>query len=248
MIMQGGIGGIIILGGVLYFTGAGSWMLDRMGSLEGQCHEAVASMGVPVIAPVCGSIGKGVGAITRASNTAGERLHAMRTSILGGVGSDTGGSSVELSAFLQRNIGDLTSPGDHLSALMDAGPQLPSGGSMQQQFQRAIDSFSIGQTFAQHGDTAQAIPWLTQSAQQPDGFGFMSQLSLADLYRTGGKGIAADPLKSQNYYQLASGSLSELKQGNSVQSKQILDALPISPQEMQKQIDQTLNAMKHQRR
>ena len=97
-------------------------------------------------------------------------------------------------ASLRNDVASLSSSSDVLGRMLLAGPQSIGGGSAAQQFQQAIDGYSIGQRYlTQNNNPSMALPWLTRSAEQPQGYGLLSQLSLADLYRSGGTGRSGRP-------------------------------------------------------
>ena len=242
-----GLGGLLVVLALLYFTGAGGWMLDRMQNLQSPCYSALSVAGPSIANPICNGVGSGVAAITRVSTSVGDALRGVRSkfdSIFSSAPKFSGLS--DLSNALGQSFAGLSSSAESLQRMVSSGPQQisASANNVGQQFQQAIDSFTIGQSYAQGGNMAQALPWLQHGASQPQGFGLMSQLSLGDLYRTGGGGVAANPAQAQAYYQLASRSLAQLSQGNSPQAQQILRTLPASPQAMQQEIAKAMASLK----
>ena len=240
-----GLGGLLIVIAALYFTGAGSWMLNRIQNLPDQCYAASMQIAPSIGDPICRGLGKAVTVVVNYSNSASASLHALREKILGGGSSSSSTGTSSLGSSIQESIASLSSSADQLQQMISDGPQQITGGNAGQQFQRAVDSFTIGQQYASSGNAAQAIPWLQQGARQPRGFGVMSQLSLANMYRVGGRGVAADPVKAQTYYGLASNSLGELSQSNTPEAQQLLQTFPASPQAVQQEIAQTIASMKN---
>ena len=244
MSFKGGLGAIIIVGGALYYTGAGEKLWIQVKSLDSSCYSVMSSLGSEIANPVCGTVSKaihgldGVGAeIGKHAKAAWQKLASQFTGA-----SNTGFS--DLSQQISQQIGSLTSSSDVLSKMMGAGPQGVSGGSASQQLQQALDSFVIGQRFlTDGGGSAQAVPWLKQGAAQP-GYGVLSQLSLGDLYSAGGNGISANPAQAQAYYQKAIESLNILSQSNTPQAQQLLKSLPVSPQMLKQQLQDALAQMK----
>jgi len=138
------------------------------------------------------------------------------------------------------NIASLASPADNLASLIHKGPGGVWGGGVSP-FQQAIDSFAIGQSFLKQGDSASAaVPWLQQGAAQPQGFGVMSQLSLANLYAGGANGVVADPQRAQYYLQEALRSMATLSGSNTKQSQQLLKNLPGSPEKIKSDIEKAI--------
>jgi hypothetical protein len=241
-----GLGGIIIICGVLYYTGVGGQLLDHMQSFNQRCYSLSTTIGRSVAEPLCKGIDYGVNGITKVAETVGGWLH-WTENLFGG--KSTGKMDLaSVDAFgrsVQKKISGYASSSDQLTQMMRAGPdQWFAGGDASQRFQKAMDNFSISQHYLAQGGTSQALPWLTKGAQQPDGFGVLSQISLGDVYRKGGGGIQADPARARAYYNQAATSLSQLNQSNSPQAKQLLKALPASPQETQRQLLQAVDQLK----
>lgn len=239
--IRAGLGGIIILGAALYFSGAGGWLWPRVEKMDTACYGLLADLGTTTGSSVCGALTQGI----KAMNQAGTKVQEAANSLMARVT----GSADALDGFGSRvseNIAAIASPSTTLSQMMQRGPSLNiAGGGLQQQFQQAVDSFTIGQGLLSNGSTAtQAIPWLQQGAAQPQGYGLLSQLSLAEMYRTGGNGIAANPQFSSHYLQQARDSLAQLTGSGTPQAQQLLGALPVDPQAMQQQINAALQQMK----
>ena len=233
-----GLIGILAVAAGLYYSGYGGVMLERLQALSGSCYTALP---VSVARPVCGGLGAAIEGITQLSEKAGNAIRSVDGRVHGVFGPSQFKGVDSLGGSFKDSIAKLASPGDRLGKLLNSGPGHGVGADASQQFQQAIDSFSIGQQYlTQNKNPAQAMPWLMQGAQQPQGFGVLSQLSLGDVYRNGAPGVPQNPAMAQQYYQMAAGSLTMLSQNNSPQAQQLLGTLPASPQVIQQQI---LNAI-----
>lgn len=236
--IKAGLGGIVILGAALYFSGAGSWLWPRVEKMDAACYGLLADLGTTTGSSICGAMTQGVAAL----NDAGSRVGAVVQDVVAWVS----GSANALDGFgtkVSENIAAIASPSATLSQMVQRGPASLGGvgGGLQQQFQQAVDSFTIGQGLLGSGNNAeQAVQWLRQGAAQPQGYGLLSQLSLSELYRTGGHGIQANPAFSNHYLQQARDSLTQLTASGTPQAQQILQALPTDPQAMQAQINTAL--------
>lgn len=229
-----GVGGVIILIGLLYFTGAGKWMLEGIQGIDQGCYQMLARIGTTTGESVCNALGKGAGAVTQLADSVSQELGSWKRAIEDNVPFLGSGSIDRLASQLGDAIHEFSSSDEKLSDMMRSGPSQVSA-SLGEQFQQAIDSFTIGQRYLDK-DPSQAVTWLQHGASQPEGFGLSSQLSLGNLYAHGGDGIAANPARAQLYYQQAANSLSQLTRSNTPQSRQMLGTLPVSPGEMQQQI------------
>lgn len=228
-----GIGGIVVVGAMLYFSGAGRWMVESLKGLNENCYSAVSQLDPSVANLVCANMEKAFAA-------AGQFAETMKEKLSGSLGIGDGAAFADMRDAMQARFGALASSSDQLAQMMNAGPHALASGSLTEHFQQAIDSFSIGQHYMGQGQTAEALPWLQQGAVQPQGLGMMSQLALGDLYSSGQGGVKQDPAVAQLYYQQAQNSLSTLMGSGTPQSQQMLGALPASPQVIQQQLNQTI--------
>lgn len=220
-----GLGGIIIVCGVLYYTGYGAKMLTEIQGFDRHCYASASSLSRAVAGPVCQGVSAVVGGITKAADAVGGVLHKLDDLV----------SPVKQwrVADLGKSVSGLASAPERLNQLIAAGPaSLASSNPLTQ----AVDSFSIGQHYIRSGSASQALPWLTSSASQPGGFGVLSQISLADLYRNGGSGIPANGLQAKLYYQQAAISIETLSHSNTMEAQRLLQSLPAKPQDMQRQL------------
>lgn len=243
----GGIGlvGVLVVVGLLYFTGAGAWMVNGLAGLSQSCISMVPSFATKIGYPVCGGVAKGVEFTDDMSTRVGNFIRSIEERFNDIFSSAPNiGSVRELNDSLRYAVADLASSKDTLNQMIQNGPQQLMSGNLGQQFQQAVDSFTIGQFYMNRGGISEALPWLQQSARQPNGFGVMSQLSLGDLYSRGGAGVQPNNAQAQAYYQLAAQSLQQLSASNTPQAQQMLSTLPASPQVIQQQIQQALTQLK----
>lgn len=238
-----GLVGVLIIGGVIYYSGAGRWVMQKIESAGIECYAAGNTLNPRLVGPVCQSVSVLANAITSAAQQGNGFMDGMEARL----SAWWGGSADPLSQVLEsasRQLTTLGSPPAQLQQLLAAGPLAAQVGTAGQQLQQAVDSFLIGQQLRQQGNINDARAWLAQSARQPQGFGVMAQLSLADLYRQGAQGVAPDPARARAYYLQASESIAILNQLNSPQSRQVLATLPASPQQLRTQITQTIQSLR----
>lgn len=236
---RSGVGGLLFLLAILYFSGAGSWLQTRIQRLSGvdvSCYNVLSQVSVGAANSVCGTLTSGMAAMGNISQQAEEIWLSLKQAVSGLFG----GASVDnYLAEMSQKVSGLTSSREALERLMQQGPS-----ALGQSFQQAVDSFAIGNQYLQRGgNAAQALPWLQQGAAQPQGFGLMSQLALGQLFANGGQGVPANPQVAQFYLQQAQQSLGVLSGSNSPQAQQLLQTLPASPQQIMNQITSTLRQM-----
>lgn len=241
-----GLGGLLLIVALLYFTKAGPWLMSHLHAMDGGCARVVELVGPRVGEPVCRGVAYTIHVTSAMIAESKEYIDAakqwwQRNAHWFRFVREWDGTTGGLSAVLTQSLASMQSPGSTLQALMQAGPGGLNPGNTAQQLQHAIDSFSIGQQYITQGHNAgQALPWLQYGARQPQGFGVMSQLYLGDLYRFGGAGVAADPLQAQAYYRLAGNSLMQLSQNKNPQAQQLLQSLGTPPQALMQQIQHTV--------
>ena len=238
-----GLGGLLVVLGLLYFTGAGGWLWERVKHFDNQCHEALIEIGTSIGGAFCDGFGKAVEAIDRQVTGAGEGLGGLRARLSGMLGAgDFENFTERLTRSLTQGNSPLsgwTSSSDRLRQIMSHGPQIVSvGASPRQRIRAALDNFVIGQHYLQSGQdfgATHAIPWLREGARQP-GYGILSQLALGDIYKNGAPDVPANPQLSLNYYQQAHYSLHALNRSNTPEAQRMLQSLPASPEKIQKQL------------
>ncbi len=238
--MRGGIGlgGILIIGGVLYFTGVGSWIWRGVSQLDQSCYGLLSEIGTSIGTPVCAAVGRGIENL----GEAGEDVEGHVSDWWHGLWSRGGIDG--LGNDLRDRLSRFTSSSDTLSQMMEHGAHLHIGKDLGEQFQQAIDSFSIGQHYLDNGSTAQAMPWLEQGAAQPGGYGLFSQLQLGNLYGSGGDGVTPNPELAAQSYEQAQQSLQQLMASNTPEAQQMLQSMQQSPEELKQQINQALSQLR----
>ena len=228
---RGGTGLVILLAGAaaLALTPAGPWLHARMMQLDDACYAGVSQMEQPSLAPVCTGLSNGLGAMDRWLSQADQQLSSLWQRVAG----NTGNAGLnQLVGQVRDQAKALTSPSQDLLAFRYQGPSAVLN-ARQSPLQTAVNYFAIGQDLRSHAGAEKALPWLQQGAQQPQGFGVMSQLALGDLYLKGGKGVPQNPVLAHYYLTQASGSIDVLNAAKSPQARQMLSALPGGPAQMQ---------------
>jgi hypothetical protein len=240
---RGGILGIVILGAVLYFTDAGNWLWSRVKTIDDSCYAGLTQVDAAIANPVCGTLAKGIDGIDKVLTDVSASLASWRQSFMG----TTNYNAFEyFTGDMRTQLSKLASPQSTLAQMISAGPQAKVyATSVTQQWQQAVDSFAIGQHYlTETGQPSQGITWLQRGAEQPQGFGLMSQLTLGSLYTQGAQGVPANPQVAQVYLRQAKDSIVLLSANNSPQAKQLLGTLPASPEIVLGQIDRILRDMK----
>lgn len=230
-----GLGGIVIVGALLYYTGAGSWLWKGVSGLEKGCYTMLSDIGTTIGTPVCVGIGRGIDALENVGDSIQERIDRAR----GRVASDVPDVN-DFGQAMHARIAEFTSSSDTLSHMMESGPRMQIGSNLRERFQKGIDSFAIGQDYLNKGSASEAVPWLNQGAAQPEGYGMLSQLSLGNLYSTGSGDVPADPSQAKQRYQQAKDSINQLMASDTPQAHQMLQSLPESPEVMRQKLDDAM--------
>jgi hypothetical protein len=241
-----GLIGIIVIGGALYYSGAGNWLWQQVRSLDRACYGLLSEIGTTMGSPVCDGIGTATAYIGSAANDA---TYWVR----GKVDSFRSGEATQLENYAEQMffrisaespLARIASPGRQLQAMMRDEPQLQNAAaSASEKMRVAIDQFVIGQHYLQQNATAQALPWLRQSAQQPSGYGVLSQLTLGDMYRTG-QGVPVSNSIARQYYEQAYQSITALQSSGGDSAKAMLRGLPNTPPVVMKQLEQRMAELK----
>lgn len=236
-----GLTGILIIGAVLYYTGAFGWLWGRVKELGGACYSLMDRTGTTLGTPLCDGITRII-----------TQLDENATGLLGNLGERiTGGSDIGQYAqgLFERitpgnsTLAGLVSPGDKLQEMMDGSPELSSMTSgAHDRLQAALDQFVIGQHYLQDASPSKAVPWFKESAEQPGGYGVLSQLTLGDMYKNG-NGVAQDSGAASSYYQQAIASISSLQASNSPQAGQLLGSLPAQPEQMKAALQEQMRQL-----
>lgn len=240
--------GILLIGGILYFTGAGTWLWNQTKELDTACYGALQEMGVSMGTPVCDELSRllakmeggasGMGTSLRGAVDKGKiRASADLQQFANGVFARMGGNASQLAG--------LTSSANRLRDMMSQQPiVLPAATDAQQRMQMALDQYVIGQHYLQGSSVTTALPWFNRSAQQPGGYGILSQLALGDMYRNGSYGVPKDSRSAQYYYQQAQQSLTSLQQTPAPEAQQLLKSLPADPATLNRQLDETVRRLR----
>lgn len=239
--MRNGLGGLLVVGALVYFTGAGGWVMERAQKLDANCYGVLADLGESVANPVCNGLAGGMQAIQNISASVSHTVSEWRDRLLNT--GDLNRLNEYVSGFEQR-VASFSSSKEQLTQLIQQGPSALNGQSLTQQFQQAVDSFAIGQLYLKDGNNSAAMPWLQQGASQQGGFGLMSQLTLGNMYAQGGQGVARDPQAATQYLIQAQQSLGQLSAGNTQQSQLLLQSLPVPPQQLRQQIEQAIQQLR----
>ena len=227
---------IIIIIAAIYYSGAGSWALNSMKGLDSACYSGLNRLGAQAANPVCALLSKGLSAVDDFAGTVSARIERWQNGLFGVDGID---KISNIASSFGNRVSSLSSSGDDLARIISNGPS-GFGSAGQFSFQQAIDNFAIGQGYLNGGAFSQALPWLQQGAQQPQGFGLMSQLTLGNLYANGGQGVAPNAQRAEFYLNQARQSIATLSANNSPQSQQLLSTLPKSPQKIQADLERAI--------
>ncbi len=237
-----GVTGLVAIGGLLYFTHAGTWLGEQLGQVENGCYSALARIGNGRGAAICSAIGKGVEGAQKVASTVSSSADNVVERIKSAINGSVDLKSAVGNIHVPSNVLGLGSSEDTLLNKLQVGPQvLTSGNSVI----NAMDGFQLGKRLmgGDGSDTRDAIPWFKE-ASQIQGYGLLSQLSLGDIYRQGAPDVKSDPASAIQYYAQAHQSISLLEQSNTPQSQAILAALPASPEVVKEQLIQIIRQLK----
>lgn len=233
--LRGGIGGIIIIIALIYFTGAGTWLWNNVKQLDTNCYTSLSRTGPKLSGAICGAVSKGIGAMDNGLTSIGDKFRDWKSRVFGSASLDN------MTFAINDRLTRFASSNDVLTKMMQAGPS-NFGNSARQSVQQAIDSFTIGQGYLKQGGSSEALQWFQRGAQQPQGYGLMSQMSLGNMYMTG-QGVPQNNQAAQVYLQQASNSITQLMGSNTPQSQQLLQTLPGSPQQVKAQLEQAIRQL-----
>jgi hypothetical protein len=239
-----GLTGLILLGCIFYFSGAGGWIWNRVTQLDEQCFAALNQHAPSIASPVCKTTASMIDGLGHAFEFIGSQFDGFQNRMLGGTGAE------RFTKYLKSlSFDGLTSPSEQLGVIMAQGPealaQSLGQGSIGAYFQHSVDSYSIGHgIMSDPARTIQALPWLRYGANQPMGYGVISQLALGNLYLQGAPGVEANPQFAEYYLKQAEGSVITLQGANTPQSKALLKAMGGDPAAVKSQIEQILRQLK----
>ena len=238
--------GILVIGAILYFTGAGTWLWNRTKQLPAACYAMLNDIGTSMGQQACDGL---AGLLSSVDDGTTGVLDRIKDKV--GVGQGLANMedyANELFARIGGNsssLAGLTSSGSRLRELMDQQPiVLPSIADSGERLRMALDQFVIGQHYLQGAQTAKALPWLQRSAEQPGGYGVLSQLTLGDMYRNGGYGVGQNTNVSRQYYEGALRSITQLQANGGGDARQLLGSLPSAPEQLKAQLSEQLQRMR----
>jgi len=232
--------------GIFYYTNAGDRIMGALAQLEPACNQAGNQLSPAIAGRFCGAIGNGVRYLDQAAGNFKGFTEDHLAGILNFGRSSTleqySGEAVGGSTMAQITNA-LSSSAQALQEKINAGP-LAANSNEASPMQRALDDFTIGQRYKNEGGADNnAVSWFQQGAATP-GYGVMSQISLGDMYRSGGDGVSADPQVASNYYAQALQSINLLEGDRSAQAKQILQSFGGSTEQLKQQLQATINSLK----
>jgi hypothetical protein len=239
---RGSIWGVLLIVAAFYFSGAGGWIRDTATKMQASCYPTMSGIDQSLVA-VCDVLTAAILGFEKMGDTISAYTQDFKNSITG----TSGGESIAMALEgLHKNLQSMTSSSDQLSRMIQAGPgAFGGGGDAGEHLQRAIDSFAIGEMYLNSGSSQdRALQWLQHGAAQPEGFGLHSQMKLGSLYASGGKGVPANPKYAEAYLQQAYQSLGILQSSRTPEAINTLQQLPMSPQQMQRQIQQAIRSLK----
>lgn len=242
---------LVVLGGILYVTGGGAWLTERIAQLPSACYQSLSGQQA-----VCSGVEKVAFATVSAASSIGGMLDSVTGRTGGGINlpsglPDTGGaltggsgaginlSGLRLPDWANLNLQSLGSQMKLPSTpqgLMQSGPSISLGGShsMNDMLRGAVERFALGNQYADPGSVyyspEKALSWHEQGAQFGD-YGFGSQLALGNAYSQGFGG-GANAGKATAYLQQALRSLDHLSRSSDPQAQQYLRSFGASPEAM----------------
>ncbi len=224
-----GFTGVLLVIGLLYFTGAGAWLWQRLERFGSDCYAMMATTGVGQTRLLC----DGASRIIVWVGDLPEQFHRGVDGLKARFGfqaalPDTAGIQDEVS----RRLAALGSSGEAWKQRLQAGPSSLWQGDARSQLQQAMDHFTIANQYFSHGSTSEAVAWLRNGASAPSGYGVMSQWQLGNIYSQGGGGITADSGKARLYYEQARQSLRQLESSSAPEAQQLLSSLPFTKAEL----------------
>lgn len=254
---------LLVLGGVLYISGAGGWLTDRIAKLPQSCYAGLSGQQA-----VCAGVEKVSAAVVSAANYTGAALDGI-------TGRNGGGSlpsslptsanfntasvaaGVDLSQLRMPDWANLNTQAlsqklamsTNMQGLMRSGPSVSLGSSLNgnQQLRGAVERFALGNQFANPASVnyspAKALSWHQQGAQF-GAYGFGSQMALGSAYSQGWGG-QADTQAATRYLQQALASLESLASSNDPQAQQYLHSFGASPDAMRDDIINQIRAIKN---
>lgn len=233
---------ILLVAGLLYYSGAGTLVVARLQGLGGGCYAMMNRVGFTGGGRVCDGVARGVDMAVEAGATVVAGVREM----LHGTGTRMEGAAQEVFARLHvdAELADLTSPAKKLQAMMGDVPYLAdASASAKERLQLSLDQFVIGQQYLQQAAPEKAAPWFQQSARQPGGYGVLSQMTLGDMY-SAGNGVDQNPAAARYYYTQAQHSLATLQGDPSSSAQTLLHNLPMDSAALTQQLQQRIQSLR----
>jgi|GEM_PF-3129112 len=224
---------------VLLVTGIGQRMWRGALGAGSSCREIADSIGVNEINDMCDSIGMYMAELRL------QMEYWVSTTRFGDSMDLEGFAGMMAREFAGATMGGFNSP--QLSGLMNmgsltGGSSLGGGGNAVGDLSRlssALTQGSFGYKSIMNGDITRGLPYLKSSAGMGD-VGVLSQLSLGSAYANGTGGLPRNMDLSRYYNGMALGSIKNLQGSNSPEAKQLLSALPASPDAMVRSLTSAL--------
>jgi hypothetical protein len=224
--------GIIVL--LIVVSGVGQFVWRNATQMGQHCSALVRETGFYELNDACEWIG--------------HQMMLMQRSLEGMVGASKFGDTMNLEEFAGyaarqfagASIG-FSAPG--LSQFIN--PDLLKMPSMNADpFSLSLTRGAYGQSLMKQGNTSQGLSFMQSSASMGDA-GLLSQLSLGSAYANGSYGLPKDAGLARSYYEQAQKSLQSLQGQNTSQSKQLLGALPASPDAISQSLSSVLQGGGH---
>lgn len=225
--------GFIVL--ILLVTGAGQYLWRNALQLGSGCQSVISEWNLYELSDVCMSIGTA--------------MASLRNQLEGAVGATQFGDYMDLedfSAMVARNFSSqaigFNSP--QLSGLIDpsalsGGGASLGGGSSLDTLRSALTQGSYGSSQLSSGNSGVGLKYLQSSAGMGE-YGVLSQLSLGSAYGSGMGGIGKNLGASQHYNSMALDSITKLQSAGTPESRQLLGALPGSPDDLTRSLRSAL--------
>ncbi len=226
---------LIVIGGVLYATGAGGWLTERISHLPAACFQAM-----PGNASVCQMVDRA----SQVTVNLATRSGAMLDGITGRV------SGLQRAGMPHVTMNSATGgmPGLNLQGGSFSALQLPQFSLNHMQSDSVKQVLAMYLRAAQFG-SPQSVNFsperalgLHQQGASMGAFGLGSQLALGNAYAQG-VGTAANPAQAKQYYQQALDSLNQLEGMSNADAHHYLQSFGSSPDAMRAALEMQIQAL-----
>lgn len=233
----GGLVGLLVIGGALYYTGMLPAAWDHIKNAGNHCYAALSGIGVGGQS-VCGAVNGVVGMIDRSVSGMGNEFSGWMGETEQQFNDSSNGLMQQVNQLMGSFSGSgLTSGERALASIMQRGPAgLQVGAGDMAQLRGAMDSFAISQQLMR-SEPSLSMEWMQKGASM-GAYGMPSQLSLGNVYAQSGNNAAAAV-----YYQQALGSLQALQGSQSPAAQQMLGGMNVSPAVLTQQITAAIKQM-----